>query len=81
MNCCVNPFAIEGFAGVTLIDVSVAAVTVRTVEPLTLPKVALIDEVPAPTPLARPPVVIVATLVVADTHVTLAVMFCVDVSL
>ena len=81
MNCCVEPFTIDGFAGVTPIDVSVAAVTVRTVEPLTLPKVALIVEVPVPTPLAKPPAVIVATLVVADAHVTLVVMFCVVESL
>lgn len=33
MNCCVVPFAIEGFKGVTAIDVSVGAVTVSVVEP------------------------------------------------
>ena len=35
VNCCVAPLAIDGFAGVTAIDCSVAAVTVSTVEPLT----------------------------------------------
>ena len=34
VNCCVAPLAIEGVAGVTAIDTSVAAVTVKTVEPL-----------------------------------------------
>src|ERR1051326_1546921 len=29
VNCCVNPFAIEGLAGVTAIDVNTAAVTAR----------------------------------------------------
>ena len=29
VNCCVVPFAIDGFAGVTAIDCSVAAVTVN----------------------------------------------------
>jgi hypothetical protein len=34
------PFAIEGFAGVTAIDTSVAAVTVRVVEPVMPAEVA-----------------------------------------
>ncbi len=75
VNCCVNPLGTAGFAGVTLIDAKAAAVTVRVVEPETLPDVALIVEVPAPAPEARPPVVIVATLVVAEAQVTLAVIF------
>jgi hypothetical protein len=40
VNCCVAAIAIAGFAGVTAIDVSVAAVTVRIVEPVTFPDVA-----------------------------------------
>jgi hypothetical protein len=40
VNCCVAEIAMLGFAGVTAMDVSVAAVTVRTVEPVTLPDVA-----------------------------------------
>ena len=54
VNCCVAPLAIDGFAGVTAIDCSVAAVTVSTVEPLTAPNVALIVLVPPPAPVARP---------------------------
>ena len=30
VNCCVAPFVMDGFAGVTAIDCSVAAVTVST---------------------------------------------------
>ena len=41
-----RPLAIDGFAGVTAIDCSVAAVTVSTVDPLTPPSVALIVLVP-----------------------------------
>ncbi len=57
-------------AGVTAIDTSVAAVTVRVVEPLMMSNVALIEDVPAVTPVAKPPVVIVATDGVADAQVT-----------
>ena len=41
VNCCVPPFAIDGFAGVTVIDESTtAAVTFRFVEPVTEPEAA-----------------------------------------
>ena len=67
MNCCVSPLAIDGLAGVTAIDCSVAAVTVSTsageVTPLRLAVMLL---VPTATPVARPPLaVMVATVVVA----------------
>jgi hypothetical protein len=81
VNCCVAAIAIAGFAGVTAIDVSVAAVTVRIVEPVTVPDVARIVDVPVPTPFARPAFEIVATPVVRETHATELVMFCVDLSL
>ena len=78
MNCCVSPLAIGGLAGVTAIDCSVAAVTVNTstgdVTPLRLAVMLL---VPTATPVARPPVVIVATEGVADVHVTVLVIFAV----
>ena len=70
VNCWVAPLVIEGFAGVTAMDCNVAAVTVRVVEPETPPRVALMLLVPAPAPVARPPVVMVALAVVADAHVT-----------
>jgi hypothetical protein len=81
VNCCVAPLAIDGFAGVTAIDCSVAAVTVRVVEPLIAPDVALIVEVPTPAPVARPAALIVAVVVVPDDHVTVLVRFCVVPSL
>ena len=80
VNCCVVPFTIVGFAGVTAIDTSVAGVTVNTVEPEMAPEVALIVEVPAATPVASPPALIVAVAVVAELHVTLPVMFAVLLS-
>ena len=72
---------IDGFAGVTAIDCNVAAVTVRTVEPLIAPDVALIVEVPTPAPVASPDVLIVAVEVVPELHVTVPVKFCVEPSL
>jgi hypothetical protein len=81
VNCCVAPFAIDGFAGVTAIDCSVAAVTVSTVDPLTEPDVALMVLVPTPAPVAKPVLVMVATEVVAEPHVTDVVRFCVLLSL
>ena len=81
VNCCVTPLAIDGLAGVTAIDCSVAAVTVRTVEPLMDEDVAVIVEVPTPAPLARPDALIVAVVVVPDDHVTVLVRFCVVPSL
>jgi hypothetical protein len=81
VNCCVAPLAIDGFAGVTAIDCSVAAVTVRTVEPLMDEDVAVMVEVPTPAPLASPAVLIVAVVVVPDDQVTVLVRFCVVPSL
>jgi hypothetical protein len=75
VNCWVAPLVIEGFAGVTAIDCSVAAVMVRTVEPLIAPDVALIVEVPTPAPVASPDALIVAVVVVPDDHVTAPVKF------
>src|SRR5580658_3541776 len=71
----------EGLAGVTAIETSVGAVTVNTVEPEIDPEVALIELVPTPAPVARPPAAIVAVEVVAEAHVTEAVRFCVLLSL
>jgi hypothetical protein len=41
------------------------------------PEVAVILDAPAATPVANPPVVIVAVVVVPELHVTLEVIFCV----
>ena len=81
VNCCVAPLVIDGFAGVTAIDCSVAAVTVSTVEPLIDDDVAVIVEVPTPAPVASPAVLIVAVVVVPELHATVLVRFCVVPSL
>ena len=73
--------AIDGFAGVTAIDCSVAAVSVNTVEPTIAPDVALIVLVPAEAAVANPPALIVAVAVVPDAQVTEAVRFWVLLSL
>jgi hypothetical protein len=74
-NCSVDPATIEGFAGVTAIDCSVAAVTVSNVEPLMDDDFALIVEVPTPVPEASPAALIVAVAVVPEDQVTLDVRF------
>jgi hypothetical protein len=80
VNCCFVPFAIEGFAGVTAIDTNVAAVTVKVVDPVMPPETALITLVPVATPVANPPAVIVATVVIAELQVAVPVKFCVELS-
>jgi hypothetical protein len=75
VNCCVAPLVIDGLAGVTAIDCSVAAVTVSTVEPLIEDDVAVIVEVPTPAPVASPAALIVAVEVVPELHVTVLVRF------
>src|ERR1700683_201795 len=81
VNCCIVPNAIDGVAGVTVIDTSVAAVTVSSVALLTVPEVAVIFALPSPTLLASPCVgaalLIVATPGVSELHCTVSVMFCV----
>jgi hypothetical protein len=69
-----------GFAGVTAIETSVGAVTVKVADPLIAPDTALMLLVPTPTAVAIPPEVIVATLVVSELQVTVLVMFCVEPS-
>src|SRR5271167_5013755 len=81
VNCCVLPAATDGFTGVTAMDTSVAAVTVSVVLPTTLPLVAEIVVLPAFSADANPPLLIVAVTVLDDAHVTLAVRFCVELSL
>ena len=85
MNCWVVPAAIDGLAGVNTIDCKVAAVTVRVVEPCTVPEVAVICDDPAATAVASPCVpavlLIVAKFVFAELHVTDVVRSCVLLSL
>ena len=46
VNCCLRPSAIDGLAGVTAIETSAGCVTVRVVDPLTVPEVAWIVVTP-----------------------------------
>ena len=63
-------------------DESTAAVTVSTSAGLTIaPRVAVMFEVPTATPVASPAAEMVATLVVPDFQVTVAVMSACDASL
>jgi hypothetical protein len=80
VNAFVSPLATLGSDGVTAIDSRIAALTVNVVEPVTPSSVALIVDVPVATPVATPAVVIVATDVVADAHVTWLVRFSVELS-
>jgi len=76
VNCSVSPFAIEGFAGVTAIDTTVAGSTVSVTAGLVIPfSDAVICELPTPTLVARPAELIVATDVVAEFHAACVVMF------
>ena len=83
-NCCFVPLAIDGVAGVTAIEVRVAAVTVRVVLPTTVPLVAEMSVVPTATLLASPREAlafeIVAVADVADAQVTVLVRSCVVAS-
>ena len=83
-NCCVRPFAIEEFAGVTSIDARAAAVTVSMVVPETGPSVAVIAAVPTASVEARPldpdALLIVAVAGVSEDQVTAVVMSCVVAS-
>jgi hypothetical protein len=80
VNCCVNPLATDGFAGVTAIVCKTAGVTVSVVEPLIDPEVALIVVDPVATVLAKPALLMVATVVAEDVHVAVLVRFCVLLS-
>src|SRR6202007_1720720 len=57
--------------GLTWIAGAGAGFTVSSVEPVMLPTVAEIVELPAPTPVARPVALIVATAAVPEAHTAL----------
>jgi hypothetical protein len=61
VNCWVAPSAIEEFSGDNAMETRAAVVTVRVVDPLTVPELAATVVVPTPVPVARPPLEIVAT--------------------
>jgi hypothetical protein len=61
VNCCLVPNAIEEFRGVIAIETRAALVTVRVVDPLTVPELAAIVVFPVPVPVANPVLEIAAT--------------------
>jgi hypothetical protein len=61
VNCLVVPTAMPEFAGATVIPTSVAPVTFKVAVPETEPEVAVIVDVPAPTPVAMPEEAMLAT--------------------
>jgi hypothetical protein len=81
VNCCVVPKEMDELAGVSSIETSAAAVTVNVVVPVIEPEVAIIVVEPVLTALASPAetavLLIVATVVRAELHCTVFVMFCV----
>jgi hypothetical protein len=70
VNCWVVPRGTAGIAGVTAIETNAALVTVIVVEPVIEPKLAVIVAVPTPVPVAKPLVVMLATDVRDEFHVT-----------
>lgn len=81
VNCCFVPSAAEALEGDTASVTSAAGVTVRVLEPVTDDDVAVITVCPVPTLVARPLVtgalLTVATAVLLEFHVTVALMSCV----
>ncbi len=79
VNCWVVPLTMLGLVGVTVMDTSVAEVTVSAVDPDILPDVALIVVEPAAMdvakPLEPPALLMAATLAVDEFQVTAVVKF------
>jgi hypothetical protein len=67
----VRPATTVAVAGVTAIELKVAAVTVRVAEPVLPPKAAVMTDEPADTPVATPGDATVATKVSPEVQVTL----------
>ena len=80
VNCWVVPRAIETAFGSTSIDIRCAATTVRVVVSLTDPTVAVIVVCPAPTVVACPEPLMLATGDEDELHVTPLLKSCVDPS-
>ena len=77
VNGCVVPSGIVAVGGLIVIDASATAVTVSTVDPLTVPDVALTVAVPVPTFCPSPLLLIVAVVGVSEDHVAVLVRSCV----
>lgn len=70
VNCWVVPTAIEAVAGLIEIEIKLAGTTVRAVESVRAPTVAVTVVVPAPTVVARPELLMLATDVDEELQVT-----------
>ncbi len=79
-NCKVSPLATEGFTGVTVMVESVACVTIKVPEPVTLLCSALMVVVPWIRLEARPCWFTVATSGLEEVHSAVLVKFCVEPS-
>lgn len=71
VNWRVVPILMLELAGVTAIDCSVAAVTLRETVPLTVPEVAVMVTLPLPVLVARPEALMEAMLMSDEDQVTL----------
>jgi hypothetical protein len=78
VNCWVEPLVIVALGGVTVIDVRIAEVTSRDAVPTTPPNAAVIvaGEPTGDSPVARPALLMVATVAGVDAQVTNEVRFC-----
>ena len=77
VNCCVVPSAIEAVPGVSVIETSVAGVTVKFPEPLIALEVAVTRPVPTPLLLASPAAFTTTTVVSLELQVAVFVRSCV----
>jgi hypothetical protein len=84
VNCCVVPGAMLGFVGLTAMDTSLAEVIVSKVEPDMLPDAAVIVVEPVAAEVANPiepeALLMAATAVADELHVTVVVRSCVVLS-
>ena len=81
MNCCVAPSGVAITGGVIAIETNAAAVTVKPVEPVTVPEAAVTLAVPVPMLVARPALFTVTVASVSDAQVAVALRSCVLPSL
>lgn len=75
VNCWFVPNAMEELPGVTAIETRAALVTVRVVDPLTVPEVAAMVVFPVPVPVTNPALEIVATVSCEELQFTELVRF------
>ena len=77
MNCCVVPSGTEALDGLTDNETNAGGPTVKLLEPLMVPDVAMMFVVPWPTLVATPVLLTVETVGADELHATELVRFCV----